>query len=58
MATSKIKVRALKKGSLDMDFVVVDNGNREMKRFTFAVSPLGTIKKLSTGATAILKKLA
>ena len=43
MATSKIKVRARTKSSLDQDFVVIPNRANMMERFVFLVSPLGTV---------------
>jgi len=43
MATTKIKVRALTKSSLDQDFVVLTNRANRMERFVFLVSPMGTV---------------
>jgi len=42
MATVKVKVRALNKGALDRDIVVIKNRGNGMERFAFEVSPLGT----------------
>jgi hypothetical protein len=43
MATVKVKVRALNKGALDRDIVVIKNRGNGMERFAFEVSPLGTV---------------
>jgi len=42
MATAKVKVRALNKGALESDIVVIPNGDSRLDRFQFYISPMGT----------------